>query len=426
MLISNDSQYQELLHRLQGEYAYIHPVFVDATRHYMENKISSYHILFEDGSYYCLAIDHPDSSYPKEYNVPECQKFIALHKKPLLDLLGKQNIVDLATLMHMHGEVVPTEDQYYLPAIHQIKNRFRFKNLHYSIPLMVWMEFGEKLLLDMRAFYHRLKDAESEHAFQFVNNLTIPLLQKIESAGMMTDSGKIVYTDYNIYTATGRPSNASGGINFAALNKADGTRKQFVSRYGTDGILVQFDYEAFHLRLAAKLFDYTLPDTPIHTYLARQYYGTQEITPEQYEESKARTFAMMYGHSVQDGDVDFFKKMKGFSEELWEKYRQEGFVLSGTGRRVVVPDPSASKVFNYLMQLTETEESLTRINKLVAHLTPEMRSNVILYTYDAILLDCHLENVEMVSELAHSFLTEGGLPIREYRGNNYDELYLKI
>ena len=36
------------------------------------------------------------------------------------------------------------------------------------------------------------------------------------------------YTEYNLYTSTGRPSNKFGGVNFAALNKEDGSRNSFV------------------------------------------------------------------------------------------------------------------------------------------------------------------------------------------------------
>ena len=33
------------------------------------------------------------------------------------------------------------------------------------------------------------------------------------------------YSEYNLFTSTGRPSNRFGGINFAALNKKDGSRE---------------------------------------------------------------------------------------------------------------------------------------------------------------------------------------------------------
>jgi DNA polymerase I-like protein with 3'-5' exonuclease and polymerase domains len=250
----------------------------------------------------------------------------------------------------------------------------------------------------------------------------IPTLAEIERNGIYTTEG-MVYSDYNIHTSTGRPSNAFGGINFAALNKNDGTRKKFVSRFGEHGTLVQFDYEAFHLRLAAELMKYMLPTTSVHTYLAEQYYGTTDITPEMYEESKSRTFAIMYGQTEDTGSVDFFKKLREYQADLWEQYRQNGFVLSETGRKVVVPQPNnPAKVFNYLMQLTETEVSISAIYKVNQYLK-NASAKVVLYTYDAILLDVPNEELDKM-DMVGLLLSDMKYPVRQYRGHNYDEMIL--
>ena len=52
----------------------------------------------------------------------------------------------------------------------------------------------------------------------------------------MTKDG-LVYSEYNPYTTTGRPSNRFGGTNFAALNKTDGSREKYISRFD-GGMLV--------------------------------------------------------------------------------------------------------------------------------------------------------------------------------------------
>jgi hypothetical protein len=59
------------------------------------------------------------------------------------------------------------------------------------------------------------------------------------------DKDDFVYSQYNIYTSTGRPSNRFGGINYSALNKEDGSRECFVSRFGTEGTMVLIDYTLF-------------------------------------------------------------------------------------------------------------------------------------------------------------------------------------
>ncbi len=420
MVITNLDDITKLTNRLQEETAYVYPVAVDAFLHPVQNKLSSLHFRFEDGTFYTVVINHPDGPH-FELDLSRSYKLVTLHQKELRHLTNATNIVDLATMLHINNDVIPLYREYYTMIMHQIKNQFKFKNLHYSIPLTSWIETAEAFLQHCQHLYNRYESTEHESAFQFINQITIPTLTSIEKSGLQTTDG-MVYSDYNIYTSTGRPSNAFGGINFAALNKNDGTREKFISRFGENGTLVQFDYEAFHLRLAGNLIDYQLPETSLHTYLAQQYYGTDEVTEEQYEESKARTFALMYGQSDDTGGVEFFKKIKGYSSKLWEEYRQNGFVLSKTGRKIVLADPTKNKVFNYMMQLTETEEAISRVEDVCGFLGMH-QSKVILYTYDAILLDVHndeLDSMENVSKL----LSAGGFPVRQYRGHNYDQLNL--
>ena len=44
-------------------------------------------------------------------------------------------------------------------------------------------------------------------------------------------------------------------FNFSAMNKRDGTRNKIRSRFD-GGKIVQFDYDAFHIKLLAKVFNY--------------------------------------------------------------------------------------------------------------------------------------------------------------------------
>jgi DNA polymerase I-like protein with 3'-5' exonuclease and polymerase domains len=418
MVITTNEQLIHLAIRLQEETAYVYPVAVDTFLHPVQNKLSSLHFRFEDGTFYTVSINHPDAPH-FDIDLSGAYKLVTLHQKELRHLTNAANVIDLATMLHLNNDVIPIHREFYTMMMHQIKNQFKFKNLHLSIPLTSWVETAEAFLQHCEHLHKRYESTEQEPAFQFINQITIPTLTSIERSGIQTIDG-LVYSDYNIYTSTGRPSNAFGGINFAALNKNDGTREKFVSRFGENGTLVQFDYEAFHLRLAGKLIGYELPTTSLHTYLAQQYYGTNDITEEQYNDSKARTFAIMYGQSDDTGGVEFFQKIKEYSSKLWDEYRQNGFVLSGTGRKVTLFEPSKNKVFNYMMQLTETEEAISRVED-VCNFLGMLESKVVLYTYDAILLDVHndeLNSMETVSNL----LSVGGFPVRQYRGHNYNEL----
>ena len=419
MVITTQAELEYLTNRLREETAYVYPVAVDAFLHPVQNKLSSLHFLFDDGSSYTVSVNHPDAPH-FQIDLSSVYQLVTLYQKELRQLVQTTNVIDLATILHMNSVEIPTYRDYYTMAIHQIKNQFKFKNLHYSVPLTSWIETAEAFLQLTKNLYRQYQETEHTEAFQFVNQVTIPTLTKIENAGLWTTDNQFVYSDYNIYTSTGRPSNAFGGINFAALNKNDGTREKFISRFGENGTLVQFDYEAFHLRLAADLIGYKLPETSVHEFLAKQYYGTDNITEEQYEESKSRTFGLMYGYSDDTGGVEFFQKLKEYSSNLWEKYRQNGFVLSETGRKVVVTDPTRNKVFNYMMQLSETEEAIARVEGVCKYLDT-FNSKVILYTYDAILLDVKNDELDIMETVAQK-LSNGGYPVRQYRGHNYNEL----
>ena len=134
------------------------------------------------------------------------------------------------------------------------------------------------------------------------------------------------YTEYNIYTTTGRPSNKFGGVNYAALNKEDGSRESFVSRFER-GMLLDMDFDAYHPRLIADIIGYDLPDESVHEYFAKQYFGKQEISAEEYEQSKKITFRLLYGGIDKDFEkIPFFCKTKKYIYKLWNEFKKQGYI----------------------------------------------------------------------------------------------------
>jgi hypothetical protein len=358
---------------------------------------------------------------------------VTLYKREILHTfkISQERVHDVASILHLSNKNIPEVREYYTPIITRMLQQFQFKNLHLSVPLTIWMEYGRKLTKFIRDnFYSEIPDG-----YEFVNTIIIPTLTDIEKAGIAVDtniltehfgdvkkyiSNNTLYSEYNPYTATGRPSNKYGGINFAALNKSDGTRQSFISRYGDDGLLVQFDYEAFHLRLVGAQMGYDLPNSSVHTFLAQQYYGTQEVTPDEYEASKARTFALMYGTNEDMGGVEFFHKVRQYSGHLWDIYKIMGYIKTKTGKKIVVDEPSFNKVFNYSVQWLETETALQNVAEVCKLLQGKL-TKPILYTYDALLLDLHRSETALLPRIKH-LLEEGGYPTRMYTGKNYNEL----
>ena len=65
-----------------------------------------------------------------------------------------------------------------------------------------------------------------------------------------------LYSRFN-YEDTVYISNKFGGVNYAALNKEDGCRESFVSRF-EQGSLLEMDFDAYHPRLIADIIGYEL------------------------------------------------------------------------------------------------------------------------------------------------------------------------
>lgn len=431
MLVQSVMELHKLQTRIDTEASCVVPIFVDQNLHPATNKISSLHILI-DQDYYCVPLNHPDA-VPMTISLENAFKVVTLYKREILHTfkISQERVHDVAAILHLSSKNIPEVREYYTPIITRMLQQFQFKNLHLSVPLTIWMEYGRKLTKFIRDnFYSEIPDG-----YEFVNTIIIPTLTDIEKAGIAVDtniltehfgdvkkyiSNNTLYSEYNPYTATGRPSNKYGGINFAALNKSDGTRESFISRYGDDGLLVQFDYEAFHLRLVGAQMGYDLPNSSVHTFLAQQYYGTQEVTPDEYEASKARTFALMYGTNEDMGGVEFFHKVRQYSGHLWDIYKTMGYIKTKTGKKIVVDEPSFNKVFNYSVQWLETETALQNVAEVCKLLQGKLTKPV-LYTYDALLLDLHRSETALLPRIKH-LLEVGGYPTRMYTGKNYNEL----
>jgi len=103
--------------------------------------------------------------------------------------------------------------------------------------------------------------------YNWYNDTFLPILSEIEQFGIRVDKEKfidrwpqsskhitsdgLVFTEYNPFTITGRPSNRHAGVNYAALNKSDGSRDTLIA----DGIFLQMDYDSYHPRLIGKLIE---------------------------------------------------------------------------------------------------------------------------------------------------------------------------
>lgn len=299
-----------------------------------------------------------------------------------------------------------------------------FKELNDCIPLMKWYEVLKTIpnISTRRDWDRKYTDA-------------IQTLGRLEGAGVKVDREKfidsfnfneqylrksnIVYTQYNPYTTTGRPSNRHLNVNYSALNKSDGSRECFISRnpYGT---LIQFDYESYHIRLIAKMVGYEFPKgISAHQHLANLY-GCD------YETAKKVTFTYLYGGLDDNAkEIPFFQKVDEYIKGLYQRFVISGKLTTLLYKREIpfhrIEGANEQKVFNYLLQALETEINYMKIGEVMEYLDGKL-SKMILYTYDAFVIDTHPIEREIVLNDIREIMEKGGFPVRVEEADNYNDL----
>lgn len=436
-------------HRFDSTETILIPIFSDTASHPCNNKLCLLYVRFLDyGDVYIIPFDHSESPtliMPSKYLSGDKNKFVPNRKEIRHTFLPLRNVLDTNLLQYVNsGQSTPfvLEDT----TAHKVikRNYPNQRNINRVIPLSKHIEACEVLSSKMLDSITKTRSKIDDPAFHFLNNNAIDVFQQIEHAGIhisrqiykkhfgenteryITKDDK-TFSEYNLFTTTGRPSNRFGGINFAALNKEDGSRSAFTSRFGDNGMLVLIDYEAYHLRLIAELIGFKFPDGSIHDYLGRIYFNTNELTEEQYNESKKTSFQLLYGGVTDEyKHVPFFAEVQKFSDYLWELFQKTGYIISPIGQRKLygtnMTHMHPQKLLSYLIQLHETEHNIMTLEKVLP-LFDGHKSKLFLYTYDSVLIDFHQDDgADFIRRVKTTLECENTYSTKVYVGSNYHDL----
>lgn len=434
MIVDTIEDARGTLNYVRGRKTLLVPIFCSPTQHVAVNTLCAVYIYTEDAVERIIPFRHSEQLRGFTELVPE---FLALEnifvhdKKQWLQTGGNGSVWDVKTLWwYTYSEAY--DESHYPTAAHRFYWR-RHTNLpavNSIVPLQQHLAMCQKI---RHYAWPMCVNAElSESYLQF--NATYPqVFAEIESAGLaVTDDFRMpelihnerVYSQYNYHTVTGRPSNAFGGFNFAAMNKEDGTRAAFCSRFER-GALVEMDFDSYHVRLIATAIGYELPASSIHDYLGRFYFDTDALTEEQRAESKAITFRLLYGGIDSEFlSIPFFRKVNDFVYTLWDKWKRAGCIYTPITKRSICKDAvqnmTAFKLFNYYLQAIETEVSVRKLQQ-VQDLLRDYESCIVLYTYDSILIDLELSEIQIILKLQY-LLEKGGFPIKMKYGITYHNI----
>jgi DNA polymerase I-like protein with 3'-5' exonuclease and polymerase domains len=174
------------------------------------------------------------------------------------------------------------------------------------------------------------------------------------------------------------------------------------------------------------MIGYELPVSSIHDYLGRFYFGVDELTDEQRDESKSITFRLLYGGIDREFlNIPFFAQVNDFVYKIWNKWKKTGCVETPILKRNIcregLQNMTANKLFNYYLQAVETEVSVRKLQQVQEMLQP-YTSCMILYTYDSVLFDVNYEEARELLPQIKAVLEQGNFPVKVKVGDIYDKI----
>lgn len=420
------------------------PIFSDDQKHPKNNTLCCLYIhLISKNKSFILPFNHSEAlnlneRYLKKL-VNDKEKFV-FDKKSLNFYIDLGNSYDLNLVQYFATNKFNTFEEQLTITHNFIYREFYGRAvLNEIVPIMKHLEWCNSIrdtVLD------NLKSLTITKPLKQYNECIIDTLSEIEKNGLSINSNmfkdkfgvttskhineNMVYSQYNPYTTTGRPSNRFGGINFAALNKDNGSRTPFKSRFD-NGLLVQYDYSSYHLRLIASLIKHKLPDENLHTHFGKMYFKLDELTKEQYDKSKQISFKLIYGGiTKQYQNLPFFSEVNDLIDRLWDIYIRNGYFETPVFKRKMYREffnnMNKNKLFNYFLQAFETEMNFNTLTNALDKLK-NTKSKIVLYTYDSFLIDfCLDDGKQLIDEFKDIVECEGLYPTSIMYGVNYGEL----
>jgi len=296
------------------------------------------------------------------------------------------------------------------------------KNINELIPISKHYEYCE-------ALYELVKPHIAKNT-DYVNK-QIDVFFKIEREGIKLDKECFIkyhenhptphfsikqgraYTNYNLYTLTGRPSNSFNNINYAALNKENGERECFAP--GND-LFMEFDFNGYHPRLLGNIIGYKFDyDTNVYTQIA------QLLNEPDISKVKEITFQNLYGGIRKEfKNKPFFREVDMFTDSLWDEIQHQGHLTTPSGKTFHLKDienPTPQKILNYYIQNFETSQNVEQLHALFSESRP-LKTRIVLYTYDSVLIDASREETQKINEI----IAKLKYPTRVKTGTNYNNL----
>jgi hypothetical protein len=348
---------------------------------------------------YMLCLDHNESFSLNQIEVIDwlkinTNKLFLLDKKEALhwvyslsDKLFDINFIEPINLTELNNNCI---NYYYT-------NYTNLPNINCLIPISKHYEECEAIFNASLSTIKKYTLTNTQ--FQFQNFRTTEVFYQIEKNGIKLDKdcfinyykGKLqypefnlsksrIYSQYNLYNTTSRPSNTYNSINFAALNKDDGERNCYKPE---NDKFIEIDFQGYHPRLIGEMVGFEFPKDRNTYELLGELLGVSQ------QEAKELTFKQLYGGVWSEyQDKPFFKEVTMYVDNMWDAYQYGGHIT--TENKIFIRDQldkiTPQKLFNYIVQSKETSTNVELL-ELALNYLKDKKTKIVLYTYDSILLD---------------------------------------
>ena len=374
---------------------------------------------------FIIPIDHDDGMNIDKTRVSELlSKYdvvYTLDKKNLLYHFNIQRAIDI-NLLYSMTYFQRLDITYDTMLSNWYSRRYdNFLEVNRLIPLSKLHEQAEKLFDKVKTYI----ELEIPSGFDFYNKLATNVFFLLEQKGLgiiynsfvelfkpkninLNTKDNVTYTSYNLYNATSRPTNSYNSVNYAAIPKSESHRGSFKPQ---NDYFVEFDFDGYHLRLLCDQIGYKLSPESAHKQLAKHYFGTENITEEQYDEAKQINFQALYGKIPRKHkNLEIFKLIQEFIDNIHDVWQQTDIVCnpqSGKPFTKELGHMNPAKLMNYMMQSLETSRNILILKEVLRYLK-DKKTAPVLYTYDAILFDYSKEDGKEVLENLEKILSEQG------------------
>jgi len=390
------------------------PIISNPNKHQSAVGIIGMYFLFTDGEEQCINFTHPDE-IDTDIQLNEIKlhpKTLVFNKKALV-YNGFNCGIDLNSYLHYYISDHINPKEFYPKGMETLANKFyKIEDLGHVIPLSKQLEWARKIAKYVMKIY--TDNPIEQHCIDYCNDF-FTVFHAIERNDILAGD-EIKKQNYMWYTATGRPSNAWDSFNFSAMNKKDGSRDKIRSRFD-GGKIVQFDYDAFHIKLLAKILDYQFERHPY-----------EQIKDElgidmDYDQFKSKVFQNIYGTITPEFIVHpFFTTIQAMIDELYSVYETDGMVKSWFYEKNFrdIQNVTPNKVFNYVLQSLETEYNVRKIKSILPYLKNK-KSVFMMYLYDAFVFDIHPDEMDLIYVLQSAFETDN-MSIKIYVGEDFGHI----